>query len=173
MQDSLDIHYIPEEKDYIRASRTLASKTTTFWILVGVILVVMLGSAAVLIFPMVGNAAWNNAAVVALLVSAFYVIYYLIFIPWQLKRAYKSNEYLQKERKFHFSGAGVVMRIGDKGSDLAWENFTRVIDAGDFYLLLYEAEDKIYPFIPKDAFEDDGSEEAFLAFLNEKSVPVA
>jgi hypothetical protein len=172
MQDSLEIRYTPEEKDYIRASRTLATRATAFWILAAVIGVVTLAAGAVLVFPGLGRPEWRNVAVVLLLVGAFYVIYYLVFIPWQLKRAYKSNEYLQRERKLRFSKNSVVMQIGDRGSDMAWEHFTRVIDAGDFYLLLYEAEDKIYPFIPKAAFEDEEAEAYFLALLAEKSIPV-
>jgi hypothetical protein len=132
----------------------------------------MIAAAVVLIFPSIGDAVLRNVAVVVLLVGAFYIIYFTVIIPWQLSRAYTSNEYLQQAREFTFSESGVAMAIGDKMSNLIWENFKDVIDGGGFYLLLYEGENRVYPFIPKRAFTTEASEDAFRAVIREKGITI-
>jgi hypothetical protein len=168
----LMIEYTPDRKDYILASRALAKKSTGFIIIAGLIILTMIAAAVVLIFPSVGDPAWNNAAVVALLVSAFYIFYLLVLIPLQLSRTYKTNDYLQLERKLTFTESGVTMRVGDQTTDLLWDNFKEVIDGGGFYLLIYEGENRVYPFIPERAFTTGASEEALLAILAGKGIPL-
>jgi hypothetical protein len=64
------------------------------------------------------------------------------------------------------------MRVGDQTTDLLWDNFKEVIDGGGFYLLIYEGENRVYPFIPERAFTTGASEEALLAILAEKGIPL-
>lgn len=173
MDETLTLRFTPQKKDYIRASRALAARTPGFWVIGGVILLVMVASGAVLLIPSLGQPSWKNIALIALLVGAFYVIYYFVFIPLQLGKAFKDNAYLQKERQLVFSEEGVMMQVGDKSSRLVWENFNRVMDAGDSYLLIYEGTDKIYPFIPARAFDSGELKEAFCKMLEEKGIPLA
>lgn len=168
----IHVRYTPEKKDYVRASRVLARNTPGFVVIALVILLAITAAAFILIFPGIGNATWRNIALVVLLVGAFYVIYYFVFIPLQLSRAYKTNPYLQKEREFTFAEEQVIMGIGDKVTHLDWEHFQKVIDGGSFYLLIYQAEERVYPFVPKDAFEDQKGHDAFLQLLESKSIPM-
>lgn len=172
MDAPLVIQFTPERKDYVRASRALAMNSTGFIIIAAVIILAMIAAAVVLIFPSIGAAALNNAALIVLLVGAFYILYYLVFIPFQFTNMYKANEYLRKDRKLVFSESDVILQVGDKTSNLLWENFRSVIDGGGFYLLVYIDEKKVYPFIPKSAFTTDASEEEFLGLLKEKGIPI-
>lgn len=172
MDAPLVIRFTPDRKDYILASRMLATNSTGFMIMAGLILLAMIAAAVVLIFPAVGTAVWRNTAFVVLLVGAFYIVYFLAIIPWQLSRTYKSNEYLQKARTLTFSESGVTMAVGGNTSNLLWENFKHVINGSGFYLLVYVGENRVYPFIPKRAFTAEASEEAFLALLEEKDIPL-
>ena len=172
MADPIDVRFTPEKNDYIRASRVLASKSTGFLVLAGVMILVMLGSAVILIFPSIGNAVWRNAASITLLVGVFYIIYYLALIPLQLSRAYQKNETMRTERTIIFSDAHVMLTIGDQSRNMRWENIQKAVDGGDFYLLLYKGEEEIYPFVPKASFADQAAQEAFLALLEAKSIQV-
>lgn len=168
----IHVRYTPEKKDYVRASRVLARNTPGFMVIAVVILLAMTAAALILIIPGIGNTTWRNVALVVLLVGAFYVIYYFVFIPLQLSKAYKTNPYLQKEREFSFTEEQVIMEIGDKVTHLDWEHFQKVVDGGGFYLLIYQAEERVYPFVPKDAFEDQNGHDAFVELLELKSVPI-
>jgi len=172
MADPIEVRFTPEKNDYIRASRTLAAKSPGFLILAGVMMLVMLGSAVILVVPSIGNAAWRNAASITMLVGLFYIIYYLALIPFQLSRAYKKNDYMRTERTITFSDASVMLTIGDQSRELQWENFQKTVDGDDFYLLLYKGEEEIYPFVPKDSFADQAAQDAFLALLETKSIQV-
>ena len=64
------------------------------------------------------------------------------------------------------------MEVGDRSTTFDWENFQKVIDGGDFFLMIYKAQQRIYPFIPKAALKDEGALDAYLDLLQEKSIPV-
>lgn len=172
MDAPLVIQFTPDRKDYVRASRALAMHSTGFIVIAAVIILAMIAAVVVLVFPSIGTPALNNAALVVLLVGAFYSLYYLVIIPFQFARMVKSNEYLRKERQFTFSESDVIMRVGEKTTNLSWEKFKNAIDGGGFYLLIYIDEQSVYPFIPKSAFTMDASEEKFLNLLEEKGVPI-
>jgi len=173
MDSPIKLHYTPKKQDYIRASRVLAMNTPTFLVLAAAIFLAMIAAVIVLLVPGIGDVTWRNIAIVVLLVGVFYTIYYLAFIPYQLTRAFKKNEYLQKARTFTISDQRVHMEIGDRSTDLEWEYFKKVVDGGTFYLLIYQADQKVYPFLPKRAFEEPSIEESFLQLLQSKSIPVA
>lgn len=172
MDSPIKLRYTPKKQDYIRASRVLAKNTPTFLVLAAVILIAMVAAAVVLIVPGLGNISWRNIAIVVLLAGSFYTIYYLAFIPYQLTQAFKKNEYLQKERVFTITEQNVHMRIGDRETDLEWEYIKKVIDGGTFYLLIYKADQNVYPFLPKRAFNDPLAEQSFLQLLESKSIPL-
>jgi len=172
METDIVFKYEPEKKDYIKASRTLALKTTSFLIIALVILLLVVASAVVLIFPNIGNATWRSAAFVGLAMGAFYIVNFWLIIPYQLSNAYKRNENLRKERTITLNEENVKMRVGERMTELAWENFQRVIENDGFYMMIYKAEERIYPFIPARAFGKKGDREAFLSLLEKKSIPV-
>jgi len=140
MESSLQIRFSPEKNDYVSASRALANKTPMFIVLAVVTLIIMIGSVLVLLVPCIGNPAWNSVALVSLVVGAFYLVYYFLLIPLQLNGTFKKNEYLRKERVLTVSDENVNMKVDDRSSDLAWENFEKVLDTKDLYILIYKAD---------------------------------
>ena len=172
MEKELVFKFLPEKQDYIKASRTLAMKTTSFLIIAVLILLVVIASVVVLIVPDIGNTTWRSAAFVGLAMGAFYIFNFLLLIPYQLSNAYKRNENLQKERTLTLKDAGVTMLVGERPVEFSWENFQRVIERKGFYLMIYKAEERVYPFIPARAFGEMATTEDYLALLEEKDIPV-
>ena len=172
METPLQFRFKPEKNDYVQASRALANKTPMFIVLASVTLLIMLGSLVVLVVPSIGNPTWNNVAIVSLLVGGFYLVYYFLLIPLQLGGTYKKNESLQKERVLTVSDANVSMKVGDRSSDLTWENFEKVLDCKDLYLMIYKADQRVYPFVPKRAFTEPGAEEAFRKSFTDHDIPI-
>ena len=172
MVEPIQINYKPEKKDYIQASRTLALKTPTFLILAGIILVAMIASAVILLLPSLRNSNWQRIAIVVLLVGVFYLLYYLLFIPFQLSQAYKGNPNLQVERQIRLTEEKILMMIGDRTAELDWEHVQKVVEGKDLYLIIYRDRNQIYPLLPKRALKDAGEEDAFLKLLKEKSLKV-
>lgn len=168
----LTLSYRPEAKDYVRASRVLAMKSTSFIIMAVLLILSMVAAAVVLLVPSIGAQNWDNIALILLVVGVFYIIYYVAIIPWQLKRAYKKNEHLQGERQFILKDESIGVSIGGEGTDFDLNNLERVVDADDLYLLIYKNKQKYYFFIPERAFNEDGTEEAFLEYLKAKSITV-
>ncbi len=172
MEKELILTYQPEKKDYIKASRTLALNTASFIVMGAVIFLAVIASAVVLIVPSIGDASWHSAAFVGLAMGAFFILNFWLIIPYQLSNAYKKNENLRQERTLMFSDSAVTMKIGERRTEFPWENFQRVIERDGFYLMIYKAEEQVYPFLPARAFENRASEDQFLALVAEKAIPV-
>lgn len=172
MPKTLNFNYIPEKEDYLKASRALALKTTYFRIMAVIIFLAILISSIILLVPGLGAGVWGNVALAVLLAGSFFVLYFLVIIPWQLGRVYKTRESLKSPRKITLSDDHLHMQVGDQVTELDWDGFERVIKTSDFYLFIYTHEDRIYPFIPRRAFDDENSEEALQQFLEQKSIPV-
>lgn len=172
MKPILTLRYEPEKGDYISAARILARNSPGFMIVAGVILFAMAGSAAVLVFPEIGGEALRNIATIIFLFSLVYVLYFLFLIPFQLSRSYKANAHLRNERQLTFFESHLLMSMGQQSIELPWEGIKRVVDGGTYYLLIFQGDEKIYPFIPGRAFKDEKEKQAFLVFLQSKSIPV-
>jgi len=170
--ESLVIKFTPDRKDYVRASRVLASRSSGFLLIVVVTLLAMIASVVIILFPSIADASLRNIAIIVLAVGAFYIIYYLVFIPMQISRTFKSNEDLQKERQLTFTDSGVTMQIDDQALKMDWAKIRNVVDRKGFFLLVYIADQRIYPFIPGHAFEAEGSEAQFRDLLKEKNISV-
>ena len=83
MEKDLVFTFQPKKKDYIKASRTLALKTTSFLIIAILILLVVIASGGDLLVHGIGNASWRSAAFVGLAMGAFYIINFWLIIPYQ------------------------------------------------------------------------------------------
>lgn len=172
METPIKIRFEPERKDYIHASRLLASKTRGFLILAGIVILLIVVSIFILAFPSLTTPVWRNVAAIVCMVGGFYIIYYLIFIPLQLSRTYKKNPFLKETRIFTFNESHIHMVIGQKSLDMDWENFQKVIQSDNQFLLIYKGDEDVYPFIPKRAFEDQAQLDAFLQLFKSKSIPI-
>jgi hypothetical protein len=172
MEKPITLRFTPQKEHYVRATRALALKSPGFLVMAIILLVAVIAAAAVLIFPNFGDPSWDSLALMVVLVGVFYLLYFIVLVPIQFSNNYKKNKYLQMDREFIISDEHMVMNVGDKSSTLEWENFQKVIDGGDFYLLLYKAQQRFYPFILKEAFDSQESQHEFLALLKEKSIPV-
>ena len=166
----LTIKYLPEARDYVRASRALAKKSTSFIIMAVLLILAMAAAAVILLLPSVGEENWDNIALILLVVGVFYIIYFFAVIPWQLRRAYKKNDHLQVERQFVLKEDVIGIKVGEEGTELELDKIEKVVDTDDLYLLIYKNKQKLYFFIPDRAFSAEASEESFLAYLEEKSI---
>ena len=169
----LTLRFTPEAEDYVKASRTLATNSKTFIIMGGLLLVGMLGAIVVLLLPSIENPGWKNMAMIFLVVSGFYVIYYFFIIPFQLKRSYKKQAHLKTDREITLQDKQISIRIGKGDISLDWENLERVIDANDFFLMIYKDQQKIYFFVPERAFNQDVTKDAFMDVLKAKSIQIS
>jgi hypothetical protein len=172
MEPRLTIRFTPEKGDYVRASRTLAQKSPWFLVLAGLILLAVIGSALLVLFPALGSENLRSMAYIVLLAGIVYLLYYLLMIPWQLGRAYQANEHLRLERTLTFFDTHLTMGFGERGVDLPWKNLQKVVDGGDYYLMMFKGDQLVYPFIPGRAIPSTHDRQALLAFFGEKSIPV-
>ena len=172
MENTLVVRFTPKKEQYVRATRILAKKSPGFMTLAAILALAVIASAVILIFPGLGQQNWNSIALMVILVGAFYLFYFTVLVPMQFSKNYQKNEYLQMEREFIISDEQMIMHVGDKTSNLKWENFQKVLDDKDLYLLLYKAQERFYPFIMKSAFADQESLDAFLSLLSEKKIPI-
>lgn len=172
MEPLITIQYTPEKRDYVRASRLLARNSPWFLVVAVVVLLAMLGSAVILMVPRVGGGTLRQVAPIVLLVSLVYSVYFLFLIPLQLGRAFKSNEHLRMERTLTFLATHLHMQIGGQSVDLPWDTLQRVIDGGEYFLLIFQGDEQVYPFIPGRALADPSTRAAVLAFFRAKSIPV-
>ena len=172
MEPRLTLSFTPEKQDYIRASRILSRKSPWFLILAAVILLLVMGSGLLLIFPGLAGDYLQGVAPFVLIAGLVYLLYVLFLIPMQLSKAYQTKSHLSMARTLTFYESHLRMRIGDQGVDLPWEKLRKVIDGGDYFLMLFQADEQVFPFIPGRAFEHQGTREALLKFFREKSIPV-
>ena len=172
MEKELVFTYQPEKQDYINASRILAVKTPSFLVVGALILLVVAASIVVLAVPNLGDPSWRSAAFVGVAMGAFYILNFWLIMPYQLSNAYKRNENLRKERILRIKDSKVTLQIGDQTNEFSWEHFQKVLERSGFYLLIYRAEQRIYPFLPARAFMDETMKKDFLTLLEEKGIPI-
>lgn len=150
----------------------MAFKSPIYVVLALLTGVIMAGSAIGLVFQLFTDEVGQSVAFISLLIGGFYVLYYFFLTPAQLTKAIKRNDTLRMERKFTFSKKEVDLKVGDQTYRMLWEHFVHVLNGKTMYILVYEDEKKIYPFLPKRALSEPGSEEAFLALLEEYNIPI-
>ena len=172
MTQGLTICYTPTKQDYVRASRALAINSVGFRLLAVMIAGILLISMVMILSLASVSAGWRNAALILFFISVFYILYFFVLIPLQLGRAYRSKAYLRMPREFTFSELHVLMKIGTDSVELHWEDLRKVINASQYFLLIFHAGERIYPFLPKRAFSGKVTQESFLKMLAEKSVRV-
>jgi len=168
----ISFRYNPEKQDYIHASRMLALHSRGFLALAVVVIIGMLASAVVLLLPDFGDVLWRNGAVVMLMVGLFFLVYFWGLIPIQLARAYKTTEHLRTERELTLTEKHIRMRVGDDIMELPWANLQKVVYSNHYYLFIFVAENRIYPFIPSRALQDEAEEQALKDLLAEKAIPM-
>ena len=171
MEHQLTLRYTPEKQDYVRASRALALKSSWFVYLALLILLVLAGSGFILVNPAIVGPMIRGIAVILFVVCLVYVIYFVFIIPIHLARAYKRTEHLRQERILIFWKDHLQMEIGGGSLSLSWEDLRRVVAGKKYYLLIFEDEQKVFPFIPRRGL-DDGDRRAFLEFFQSKSIPI-
>ncbi len=172
METPIKIRFSPERKEYIQASRLLAGKTQSFLIMAGMMGLLTIVSIVILALPSQTPSTWQNIAAIVCLVSGFFLIYYVVFIPFQLMRSYKKDPFLRETRILTFGDKKVRMTIGEKSMDMDWEDVHRVIQSRHLFLMIYKGDEDIYPFIPKRAFEDQSQLETFLQVLEKNTIPL-
>lgn len=170
MEAKLILRYTPEKQDYIRASRALAFKSAWFINLAVVIVVVMAGSGLILASPGIGGEILRNVALVLFVLSLVYMVYFAIAIPIQLGKAYEKREHLRQERVMTFGEDHLHMQIGEGHVDLPYQDLRRIVVGKRYYLLIFEGERKVFPFIPTRGL-DEAERQAFMAFFQSKSIP--
>lgn len=172
MEPILTISYTPEKQDYIRASRILSKKSPWFLVLAAVIVLLVIGSGLVLIFNGLAGDYIQGVAPFVLIAGLVYLLYIFFLIPMQLSKAYQNKTHLRMGRTLNFFNAHLTMEIGDQYVDLPWSNLSKVIDGGDYFLMLFQGDEQVFPFIPGRAFKNQADREVLLKFFKEHSIPV-
>ena len=172
MEPILTLSYTPEKQDYIRASRVLSKKSPWFLILAAIIILLIMGSGIVLLFPGLAGASIQSAAPFMLIAGLVYLLYIFFLIPMQLSKAYQDKSHLRMARTMRFYPSQVMMEIGDQSVNLPLENLSRVIDGGEYCLMLFRGDEQVFPFIPARAFENPEDKDRLLDFFRAQSIPV-
>ena len=172
MEPRLTLGFTPEKRDYIRASRILSKKSPWFLVLAVIIVLLAIVSGILLIFPGLAGNYLQRMAPFNLVAGMVYLLYVLFLIPMQLSKAYQTKPHLSMPRTLFFYDSHLSMRVGDQSVDLPWENLRKVIDGGNIFLMLFQAEEQVFLFIPARAITHQVTRDAVLMFFREKSIPV-
>lgn len=172
MEPILTLGFTPERRDYVRASRILSKKSPWFLVLAVIIVLLVIVSGILLIFPGLVGEYFQGVAPFVFVAGLVYLLYVMFLIPMQLSRAYQAKPYLQLPRTLIFFQSHLTLRIGDQSVDLPWEHLRKVIDGGDYYLLLFQVDEQVIPFIPERAIIDQSTRDTLLTLFMEKSIPV-
>lgn len=171
MEKQLTLQFTPEKRDYARASRALAVKSPWFIYAALVILLVLAGSGFILANPGIAGTTIGGIAMILFMVCLVYIIYFVFIIPIHFSQAYKNTEHLRQERILIFRERNLLMKIGKDSVSLPWDDLKRVTLDSHYYILLFEGDKKVFPFIPRRGLDDE-DQRAFLEFFQSKSIPI-
>ena len=172
MEPILTLSYTPEKQDYIRASRLLSKKSPWFLVMAAVIVLLVIASGLVLIFDDLAGDYLQGVAPFVLIAGLVYLLYIFFLIPMQLSKAYQAKTHLRMRRTLTFFDAHLTMEIGDQFVDLPWDNLSKVIDGGEYFLMLFQDVEQVFPFIPRRAFNNQTDRDVLLKFFKDHSIPV-
>jgi hypothetical protein len=141
-------------------------------ILSAVIVLLVMASGIVLLVPGLAGEYFQGVAPFVLIAGLVYLLYVFFLIPMQLSKAYQAKSHLRMARRMTFYHTHVTMQIGDQSVNLPWDNLSKVIDGGDYCLMLFRGDEQVFPFIPARAFVNPSDREVLLHFFKENSIPV-
>ena len=107
-----------------------------------------------------------------LIAGLIYLAYIFFLIPMQLSKAYQTKPHLSMTRSMAFYEQHLMIRMGEQSVNLPWEHLEKVIDDGDYFLMLFRGDEQVFPFIPGRAFTNLSDREALLNFFRAHGITV-
>jgi YcxB-like protein len=151
------IEFTYTEADYLAASRLFFFRSPEVLIRLIVSFILLL-IGAVLITALVSDFPVGAAIALTLLVEAALLYNVLVRAPQQF---FRGDGKFRDKYEMTFSDEGLSIKTRQIDSKLAWSLYTKVLEAPNFYLLVYGKEIRMMTMVPKRAFRSQLQENAF------------
>lgn len=159
---SIVFRYTPTADDYRKGIASYYFRQTSFLILIGIAgLMFLIG-----VFLWIG-AGFEQAPYAPLLVFLLPILLFfsVLLQPWLASRQVNKNERMRTETTWTVSDDGLLVTTGYGQSKIDWETFGKVVETGDYFLLLYSWNRRLFQIIPKRAFASPDEMADFREYL--------
>ncbi len=158
----LSFQFVPTKDDYIKAFRAFYLTNWPTW---AVIIFVLLFQGLCIASAFIrGDINFEFSYMVPLMIFVFILFYFayaLIINPLKVANGVEKDKILSSPVQYQATDEGLVIVNQFSENKLTWENFQRVIDSKEVFLLIYSTNKNMFQMIPKRAFSSIEDELAF------------
>ena len=160
--DSVQLHYKPDEKEFLEATRLYfrhAKEATVRLIVCGFLIAVLF-----LLLNVLMNFILPIWVIGAFIFVAWLGLFHglLVDIP---RRRFRSDPKFRDEYNLTFTDSGIALKTAHMSSTVAWSFYSRVLENEHLYVMVYGNNMHALSVIPKRAFRDSQQEATFRELL--------
>jgi hypothetical protein len=160
--------FSPTPEDYQRVMRIFYLSDLRLWIIMGLFGLPQLCCGA---YALLQDAFSNKLLpIISLLLFPAFILYLLVFMPWNFKQRVMNDKRLQAKTTWQVSEEKITVKNEYSESTNDWEAYQRVIESRDYYLLFYKTNRSKFQILPKRAFVSVEKEAAFQKMVASKVV---
>lgn len=142
--------FTPTPKDYQKVIRIYYLSDWRIWIILGLFGLPQFCCSILFILQ---NGLQNSIfPIFLLLLFPLFILYLLVFMPWNFAQRVKNNEQLRAKTTWIVSDTQIIVKNEHGETKMAWEDYQRVIESRAYYLFFYQSNKKLFQILPKRAF---------------------
>ncbi len=161
----ISFHFIPTKDDYIRGLRAFETSKTNFKRNMAKIGIFEALFVVAIFAGSLGDGPWPWLLV---LIGPIILGYFWGILPLRMGRQIEKNERFTAETTWELGEDQIVIKNKFSETKMDWGSFQKVVETGDYYLLIYATSKNMFQFIPKRAFESQEQETNFRELLKRK-----
>ena len=161
----ISFRFIPTKDDYVHSIRAFFLCDAGFkrtLVIMGIV------ELLIVVAALAGNLGDGLLLWLLALAMPALLVYLWVILPLNTGRQIEKNERFMSETTWELGEDQVLIKNKFSETKMDWGSFQKVVETGDYYLLVYTANKRMFQFIPKRAFESQEHAAAFREVLRQK-----
>lgn len=162
---NIRLYFTPSVEDYLKTYRAFMLTDPRNWIFTGVSIVLF-----VWIFFAIQNGEFGEGLPTwfSLVVFAITLAGIFLFPLQRLKNQVRKHDGFTSTVTWEITDRNLFIKSPFKDSTFYWNDFGKVRELKEYYLLFSSENRRLYYFLPKNAFDTLAEQQAFSQFIKEK-----
>jgi hypothetical protein len=164
MRQTIELHFTPTQADYSAVLRKFFWRHTS----TKISLVALVGAFALVLYVVLSKGGPPSIyELFWLVLPPLFVVYIFFMQPRRIAHQAAQNERLMADVKWYVTPNGVEISSTFETTLLDWPSLSKLVEAGEYYLLLSKAKKNAFRFLPRRVFISSQDEEEFRELVQE------